>query len=285
MYRILFFLLLLLLPKSCSLFSSKAKTEVIAEVNKNQLLASDIELLIPSGLSREDSLSMLHQYINTWALALLMEAKALKELPKEERDLSQALEEYRRSLLVFQYEKKYIETRIDTTISTEEITKTYQDNTFLFTLSEPIVKVRYVKLSLSSPYLEMVRSLYRTQSIEEIYQLEQMAQHATDTYETYNDQWISVSNLAKDLPASSEEVARSINHGFFECTDNSFAYFVAFLETTPADALAPIEYEEASIRNIILGKRKQQLLKNLERDVLEEGWKTNQLKVYFNENE
>ena len=279
------FLLLLLTPSSCSLFPFRSKVDVVAQVNKKQLLASDIASLIPPGLSREDSLTMLLNYVNTWALAHLMEAKAQKELPKELKDVSSALEGYRRSLLVFQYEKSYVETRIDTLITQEEFRKIYSDNATLFTLTEPIVKPRLIKISLTSPNIEMVRSLYRTKSIEETYQLEQMAHHSAEKYDTYYDQWISASNLSRDLPVSLEEVIRSIQRGFLECADHLFAYFVAFLDITPAGAIGPFEYEEPSIRNIILGRRKLELLKNLERDVLEDGWKTKQLQVFFEKDE
>ncbi|MDR2585298.1 MAG: hypothetical protein LBC84_03630 [Prevotellaceae bacterium] len=285
MNRFSLFLIAVLLTTACSLFSSKSNIGVIAEVNKKQLLISDVVYLIPTGLPAQDSIALLRQYINTWALAHLMEAKALKELPKEQRDVSQAIEEYRRSLLVFQYEKMFVETRIDTSITLNDLTKTYQENSALFTLSEPIAKVRLIKISLDSPYLEMVRSLYRTKSIEETNKLEEMISSSAEKYETYNGQWIGASNLSKELPVSTEEVIRSIPRGYLECIDNFFAYYTAFIEVIPANSIGPIDYAETSIRSIILGKRKQQLLKNLEKEVLEEGWKNNQLKVYINENE
>jgi hypothetical protein len=256
----------------------KTKTDVIAQVTKNRLLISDIETLIPLGLPREDSLAMLNQYINTWALAHLMEAKAQKELPKEQK-------EYRRSLLVYRYEKSYVETRIDTIITQAELQKTYLDNVELFTLSEPIVKIRYIKIALASPYLERVRSLYRTQLIEDTYQLEQMVHNSAEKYDMYNNRWISVSTLSRDLPISTEEVIRSIHRGYLECTDNFFAYYVVYLDVTQVGAIGPIEYQEMAIRNLILGRRKQDLLKKLEREVLEEGWRTQQLKVYDHHNE
>jgi hypothetical protein len=270
----------MLIP-SCSLFSFGNKSDVIAEVNKNQLLASDIILLIPPGLPREDSLSMLRRYVNSWALAHLMEAKAQKELPKELRDMSRAIDEYRRSLLVFQYEKSYIEMNIDTTITMAELRKVYKDNEALFMLSEPIVKVRYIKIMLSSPHVELVRSLYRSQG--ETYQLEQMAQHSFDTYNIYNNQWISISTLSKDLPISSDEVVSSLHRGGLECSDHYYAFFVTFLDHTPAGTLGPFEYEETTIKNIIIGRRKQELLKKLESKVLDEGWRTKQLKIYEHE--
>lgn len=284
MHRFLSFILIAALS-ACSWLPFGPKDDVVAKVNKKELLVSDVAALIPSGLPREDSLSMLYQYINSWALNLLMEEKAQKELPKEQKDVSQALEEYRRSLLVFRYEKSYVETRIDTLITQIELKQFYDNNKALFTLTEPLVKIRYIKLGLSSPYLETVRSLYRTKSIEDLYQLEQMAQSMAEKYETYNDQWVSISSLAQDLPVTLEELSRTLDKTFWECRDAFSIYFVTMIETIPAGSPAPVEYEEATMRTIIFGKRKQMLLKNLEQDVLKEGWKTNQLKVYIDHNE
>jgi len=261
------------------------KDDVVAQVNKKQLFASDVAALIPAGLSREDSLTMLRQYINSWALNLLMVEKAQKELPKEQRDVSQALEEYRRSLLVFRYEKSYLETRIDTLVSQAELKRFYDDNQSLFILAEPLVKARYLKMGLNAPYLEMARSLYRSQSMENVFQLEQLAKDVAEKYETYNDNWISALSLAQDLPVTTEELIRAIGKGYLECTDNFSIYFVAMLETAFPGNPAPIEYKESAIRNIIIAKRKQKFLKDLEQEVLKEAWTTNQLKVYIDDNE
>lgn len=285
MHKIFAFLLFLGLC-ACSWWPLGSKDDVVvASVNKKQLRASDITALIPAGLPVEDSLAMLRQYVNSWALNHLMEEKAQKELPKEQKEVGQALEEYRRSLLVFRYQKSYVEARIDTTITLAELKSCYDDHRPLFILTEPLVKVRYIKMGSNAPYVEMVRSLYRIHTVEEESKLEQMAQNSAEKYETYNDQWISVSALASDLPVTSEEVLRAIGKGYLECKDNFSTYFVSFFESIPTGMPAPIEYEEPVLRNIIFGKRKQELLKNLEQEVLKEGWQTQQLKVYFTTNE
>jgi len=127
--------------------------------------------------------------------------------------------------------------------------------------------------------------LYRTRLIEETYQLEQMVHNSAEKHDTYNDQWISASTLSRDLPISLDETIRSIDRGYLECSDNFFAYFVSYMDVTKVGTIGPIEYEEMAIRNLILGRRKQDLIKKLEKEVLEEGWRTEQLKVYDQNNE
>jgi hypothetical protein len=282
-----FGLILLLLPLlgACKYITFSSKENVVAEIDHHQLLASEISGLIAPGLPREDSLALLRQYVNSWALSLLMEKRAEKELPKEEKDVHQALEEYRRSLLVFRYEKNYLEQRIDTLITEAERRNFFQGNQDIFLLKEPIAKARYIKVSKSSPYLETLRSLYKTRSIEEGYQLEQLAQNATEKYETFQDQWISASQLARDLPLQTDACIEAMKKGYFECADNYSHHLVMVFEQMPAGVPAPQEYEEANIRNMILAKRKQELLRKLEQEVLQDGWQTQQLKVYFDQNE
>jgi len=248
-------------------------------------LASEITNLIPSGLPREDSLALLRQYVNSWALSLLMEKRAEKELAKEEKDVHRALEEYRRSLLVFRYEKNYLEQRIDTLITEAEHRQFFQENQALFQLNQPIAKVRYIKVSKNSPQLETLRKLYRTRSLEEIYELEQLAQSTAEKYETFQDQWISASQLARDLPLQTDDCINAMSKGYFECSDNYSFYFVMVFEQINTGNPAPQEYEDANIRNMILAKRKQELLRQLEHQVLQDGWQTQQLKVYFDKHE
>lgn len=49
-------------------------------------------------------------------------------------------------------------------------------------------------------------------------------------------------------------------------------------------ATRPLEYKESNIKQIILSKRKQSLLKDLETEVLKEGWNRQMIKIY-NKNE
>ena len=62
---------------------------------------------------------MVEQYVNNWAIQHLLLKKAESELSKSDRDVQQELEDYKNSLLVYRFEKYFIEQRLDTLITEE----------------------------------------------------------------------------------------------------------------------------------------------------------------------
>ena len=101
------------------------KGEVVARVGEHRLHRSQLESYIPAGVSSEDSVGLAQQYIRAWAEDLLRLDMADEQLSKEEKDVSEELESYRRSLLKYRYEQLYINQRLDTLITTEEVNAFY----------------------------------------------------------------------------------------------------------------------------------------------------------------
>ena len=100
--------ILIVLPalSSCRAISSFLKGgEVIAEVGGEKLYRSELDAVIPKGISPEDSTYLAKQYINTWATELVYLGIAEEQLSKSEKDVSKELEDYRRSLLKYRYEQ------------------------------------------------------------------------------------------------------------------------------------------------------------------------------------
>ena len=94
--------ILIVLPSlsSCRAISSFLKGgEVIAEVGSEKLYRSDLNAIIPKGISQEDSTYLAKQYINTWAAEMVFLGIAEEQLSKTETDVTKELEDYRTSLL------------------------------------------------------------------------------------------------------------------------------------------------------------------------------------------
>ena len=87
--------------------------EVVASVGRARLYRGDLNKALPSGLSAEDSTRLAHQYINTWASDIIFLDVAEKQLTKEELDVTKELDDYRKSLLKYRYEQRYINDRLD----------------------------------------------------------------------------------------------------------------------------------------------------------------------------
>ena len=110
---------------------------VVARVGEHRLMRSELAAYIPAGVSSEDSLSLAQSYIKAWAEELLFLDMAESRLSSEEQDVSKELEEYRRSLLKYRYEERYINERLDTLISDDEIRTYYKEHTDKFLVDRP----------------------------------------------------------------------------------------------------------------------------------------------------
>ena len=157
MKRWLLIVLIALAGVSCKMVRELSDTgavlahgEVIARVGKHRLHRSELEKFIPSGVSPEDSTGLAQRYIKAWAEELIMLDMAEKQLSVKEKDLTEELEQYRRSLLTYRYQQKYINQRLDTLVTDDEIEAYYKANPDKFKLDRPVIKSRYLVIPADS---------------------------------------------------------------------------------------------------------------------------------------
>ena len=117
-------LLVIVLPwlNSCKTITSFVHDgRVVAKIGNHKLYASDLNAYIPDSASPEDSTRLALQYINSWASDMAFIDVAEKELSKSEKNVDKELEDYRRSLLKYRYEQKYVNQRLDTAVTDAQI--------------------------------------------------------------------------------------------------------------------------------------------------------------------
>ena len=131
MRRSLSILTLLLAVCSCDIINGIIHDdEVVARVGSRRLYRSQVEALIPPGTASADSANIALQYIHNWSMDLLYSDIAAQQLTKAELDVSEELEDYRNSLLKFRYEQRYINERLDTAVTREQIQEYYDSHEF-----------------------------------------------------------------------------------------------------------------------------------------------------------
>lgn len=277
------FILTAILAFSCKYLELNSGDAVVAEVNGKKLYESEVRSLVPAGTPAADSLEMLKQYVNRWALKHLLLKKAEDELSKEEIDVEQEIEDYRSSLLMYRFEKNFIDQRLDTVITEQECRDYYEKNALHFTLTTPAVKARFAKISNSSPNLENLRKGYKAQSIEDIEEFERICYSSAEKYGNFNNQWVDLSKVAREVPYDTQKLEREIKSGnSTEIKDSLYTYLIYYSDKIFQGEVAPFEYYLPEIKEIILSKRKQQLVSDLEKNLIREALDKNHLKTNFN---
>lgn len=256
------------------------KQEPIAKVYDKELYPSDVKDIFPSNISSADSLQLLKAHVDRWVRRQLMLIRAEKNLTDEQKNVSKQLDDYKTFLLIFKYEQEYIRQKLDTVITTTEIDRFYKENIDNFILSESIVKALYIKVKKDNSYIDKIKVLYKSTKEDDVKALDNLAYQVALKYDYFNDSWISFSRIASELPMTVDNIEDFLrNKRAIEVEDENFAYFISIRELILKGQISPLEFEHENIKNIILNKRKQKLITDLELKIYNDARNHNQFTV------
>lgn len=270
------------LAASCNIISSfKHDDDVVARVGKYRLYRSELASYIPEGLSAEDSLSLASGFIHSWAKDKLYLEMALAQLDKKEMDVSRELEDYRESLLKYRYEQRYVNDRLDTLVTDDQIERYYNEHQEIFVLPRPIMKVRFVDVLKDAPGAGELLAKISSSKSEDLYVADSLARTAALRYIDGSDRWMDSAVLAREFGTEYSTLmswirGNSVTQESTERGDIKYMYICDIRR----NGIAPIEYCTPLIRDNILSARKRDLLSGLERDLLENARGKKTLVIY-----
>ena len=284
MRKLLTYLLPLLLVSCTAISSLVHDDQVVARVGKNKLYKSELERFIPNMIPSEDSLRLADQYINTWAMDQLYLEVAEAELSKSELDVSGDLEDFRRSLLKYRYEQRYINDRLDTLVTDEQIREYYQAHEADFALKRPILKVRFVDVMKDSPNKDAILKMMTSKEYSDVQRADPLAQSTALRYVDSSDTWMDAAELSRFFGIDYTEMLALIKGDMirYEPADRG-DLMAAYVLDIRKNGTAPIEYCSSRIRDILISARKQALMNSLERDLLKNALESNNFVIYQNE--
>lgn len=276
--------LMALVAVSCKLADTAAELfrgEVVARAGDHKLHRSQLENYIPQGVSAQDSAQLARQYIEAWAKDLLMLDMANKQLSEEEKDVSQELEEYRRTLLKYRYEQLYIAQRLDTLVTSEQIGRFYQENLQKFVVDRPVVKARALVIPANSKSYKGLRQLMASTEQSEVMDAAKEAATAAIRFLDLADNWTDALALAREMGADYQKLFFRAHSGYNEYTDEGGTAFIAYvLEIVPEGKTAPQEFVTQRVRDLVLSERKHKLESQLERSLLEDARANRKFVIY-----
>ena len=255
--------------------------DVVARLGGRKLYRSQLESFIPAGTSEEDSTRLASQYINTWATEQLFQDVALRQLSKTELDVTDELEDYRRSLLKYRYEQRFINERLDTVVARSEIEDYYEAHKDLFVLRMPIVKARFLDIMQGSPQLETLKKKMSSKDYKDLAEADSIAYTAALKYEDRSDDWQDIMDYARNFGVDYGTLLSKLQPGgFVEIQDDRGDVKIGYVTQIVRQGVAPLDYCESRIQDIIVSARKHELLVTLERDLLNDALEHKQLIIY-----
>ena len=274
--------ILLLTFNSCDYMPGAADEDVVAEAMGEKLYTSDLQGIIPEGISANDSINLIRRYIDNWIRQQIFLEHAKKSLSPEQMDFEKKIRDYSNSLTIFAFENNYIQKNLDTIVEENQIKEYYEKHKEEFKLKDIIVKVTYVKVPRNAPDQNLLRRLYRSTDPEDMASLEDYCtQHAAAFY-TDIDSWLLFNEILREIPIqASNRGAFLRNNQNVEISDDYYRYFLYIHDYRLKDNISPVGFVTENIKNIILNRRKQELINKLRNDLYRDAVKSNSFEVFI----
>ena len=273
------YLITLLLIGSCDLPTNE-ESNAVARVGEDFLFISDLENQI--GPNGSDSIQITSRTINEWAEELLYLKKAEINLSfSEKKGLEELVSTYRNDLYVKTYKDKAIQSQLDSIVEKEEIEYYFDLNKFNFKTNKDLMRGRYVRVRNENYNLRSIRKSIRRYNEDDKVFLDSIALQFT-TYSLNDSIWVQASQFFNRLPSIPERRYKNFlkNDTFFELQDSLEVYLVVIEEVVLRNDLAPLDYVAPTLKQILINKRKLELMRQLDREIIEEGLRQNIYEVY-----
>lgn len=283
MYRFLFvfFIFIIAIIIGCS--SDVKQEKPIATVKgKYNLYMSDISDILHPDMNKEDSAAVISDYATRWIKTKLVLLQAENNLPAETKDVTEELEDYKASLLIFRYEQAYISQKMDTSVTAAEIKDFYEKNLDNFQLTSILIKGLYIKVANDVPALKKIQVLYKSDSEKDFDELEKLCSTQATKFDTFGDEWIDFNVLMKELPPSTDGYENLlIKKRIVESSDDHFTYLLRIKDIKTKGSPAPLEHVEENIKTIILNRKKTEMINKLENEIFNLALRNNDFKIYL----
>ncbi len=276
-------LMLLILLAGCEYFQREGaapERKAVARVGEEFLYLDEIRDLGLKGAAREDSLRIVDAYIENWVQDKLKLQYAYDNLPAEELDVESQVQDYRESLIVYNYETAFIRQHLDTTVDEEELKNYYLENKNNFKLQDDIVRLLYVKIPVGAPNEDSLRIWLKVHDEKMKEKLMAYANlHAMD-YNLNDSIWLDRMLVKRKISSALASKYEESKARLIEIRDTSFTIFARIVEYRTAESEAPFSYVRRDINRMIINRRKLNLARKLTDDIMQSAAREKKFEIY-----
>jgi hypothetical protein len=271
MIRFLASIFVLLALFGCKQGSEDELGRSIARVDEVKLYEDDLKDAIPEGISKRDSAIMARAYANNWLEKQVLLQAAKLNLSDVEQDVDDLVEKYRNSLLIFKYESKFIRSRLDTTVTEEELENHYKENRDNFILNEPVYRIRFLDVDSLDPINYKYWRWIKSDLSKDLNDLEINVEDKGYTYIKSSDTWYRKSDMLDFFPdthSSLSNILGKMSEGVYTKYLNGRKLYLYIEDVKKRGSRSPLQFSKDEIRLQIVNKRRTDLTRKLRQDAV-----------------
>ena len=242
----------------------------IARVGDEFLSLNEIEKLVPNNLDEQDSIQIVNNIIEDWAISKLLIQNAKVNLSDSEKSLIEnKTEKYKENLIISEYRNKISNNNPDTLASIIEIETFFAKNSKNFRLYEEIIKGRYVKLNKNTFNLSEIKRRFRRFNQSDKTFLDSISIQFLNYY-LKDSIWTNKKLFFNKIPSlKGDEILRISKNNLFYIQEDSLAlYLIKINNYKKADDYAPLNYIYSRISEVIIGKKRIDYLNKIDKELI-----------------
>lgn len=267
---------------SCDYFKPVVTDDVIARVNDSYLSKSDILKILPENYTKEDSTTIVNNYITNWATEqLLVQGATLNLEDKTQDEFNALIEQYKNDLFSKAYLEALVYRDLDTVVSKAEAAKYYQENKQAFKLNEDLIKFRYINIDENRLDFKEVKQKFLRFNTKDKQDLNEIAIQFK-SYSLNDSIWIRLGQVITKIPTVTPENKNELlkKSNFIQSKDSLGLYLMQINDVLLRNDEAPLEYVQPTIKQIVVNKRKLELIRQLKKDITKDAIKNKQFEIY-----
>ncbi len=274
------FIFLAFVALSCNNMGNQ--NALVARVGDKTLSWAELMDVIPDNSNALDSAALAERYIQNWAKQQVLISQAESSLSDEKKSFDALIENYRTSLLTYTYEQEWINQKLDTAVTEDEIVKYYNDNEKNFELRDYILKVKFSAIASDSKAIPGLKKLFYSTKPEDLVKLEKYCVENGASYYFNEDRWMLWEDFIKQIPLAGfdPETFLKKNKNFeFEKENN--LYLMTITDYQLNGTRSPLSFEKERIRSLIVNKRKMDLLDTMREDLYQKALQEKRVETFY----
>ncbi len=278
MKRLTSYIFISFLFLGCQIISEDKSDDLVARAGGNFLYQNEL----PSFSSLEDSLLRYTNYVESWAKEKILYDLSLTNLSQTKKnDLDLLVEKYKVDLYINSYKDLLVNSRIDSIITYEEIESFYSKNVNNFKLKENLIKYRYLKLPVSNINIDNIRTYIQRLDNDDRNFLDSLNFQFADI--KINDTiWFTEREVISSIDFINQRNKSNyikVNR-LFEVEDDQYLTFFIIKDLLKSGNIPPLSYLYDRIKTNIINQRKLNLIKSINKEVLEDALKSSKYEVF-----
>ena len=263
---------------SCSNFSNNNSNNLVARAGENFLYENDL----PEYISKDDSLIKISSFIEAWAKEnVLFDLSMINLSQSKKAEIDELVDNYRVDLYINSYKDLIVNSRIDSIVTTEQIDSFYSLNINSFKLNENLVKYRYIKVPNDNININRIRRYIVRVNEQDRFFLDSLNFQFADL--KLNDSiWFTERDVISsiDFINQNNKSKYFIKNRLFTIEESNYVNFFIVDDILRSGNIPPLSYLYERIKSTIINQRKLNLLKNINKEILNDALKSRKYEVY-----